>query len=288
METTLVVPNYTLSGYGDRMIDLLCLTAYARVKHKKLYIRWEDYPGMPEYKDIPAWRFQDTKLDNFLKFFRLPDQVQVDYTIVQHPVHTFRGYLGGIKSPAVFYDEIVSKEHPISVDQWNAIIDQVKSELGFKVLQYKPKKPYAVVHVRRTDKLRGCDEGQMVPNELPFLNQETFSAIQTARDTGITDFYIATDDPSSRNEYVTMIESLGCQVIEPLNVHSLLPSYYDTWIMKSSSLIIASMRYSTFSLFPSLWWEIPLWTVLPDALHFKHRFELNAPVQYYKNVQLGK
>lgn len=282
----LTIPNFTLSGYGDRMNDLLCLISYARAKRIGLYVRWEDFPGMPDFQDIPSWRFQDTALKNFLEFFRLPDNVVLSYNHNPFPTEVCKYYLGGAKSPEVFYRDVVSKEMSLTSEEWNTIVSEVKSELGFKVSRYVPSEPYAVVHLRRTDKLRGVCETQVVKDELALLNAETFSAIRTAVKSGITQFYIATDDPTSKPEYIEYITSLGGSVIEPTNVHNLLASYYDTWMMRSSSLIIASMRYSTFSLFPSLWWNIPLWTVLDDSLHFKYEFNHHAPVTYYKNVQL--
>ncbi len=280
---TLVVNNFVLSGYGDRMMDLLLLASYARARNMRLYIRWQDFPGMPDYSDIPEWRFQDTRLKNFLSFFRLPSEVQIEYTSVANTAHEWKQYIGGTTSPTVFHERYIAGWFPIGLSEWLAIVDEVKSELKLKVTRYVPERPYVTVHLRRTDKLRGVCETQIVKDELALLNQETFAAIQTAKDSGYTDFYIATDDPSARGEYIAFIESIGCRVIAPANDHKLLSSYFDTWMMKSTSIIIASMRYSTFSLFPSLWWDIPLWTVLPDSLHSVHKF--NAT--YYKNVQLG-
>lgn len=281
----LVITHFTMSGYGDRMLDLLCVAAYARLKKMKLYIRWQDFPGMDDFKDVPAWRYQDTKLENFTSFFRFPKDVQLEYAIIPYPKHEWREYLGGNWSPTTFYEEFAQKKgFGCSFSEWLTVVEQVKTELGFMVPKYVPERPYAVVHLRRTDKLRGVCATQIIRDELAFLNQETFAAIRTAKDSGLTDFYIATDDPSSRAEYVTFIESIGCRVIQPENVHGLLASYFDTWMMRSSSLLIASMRYSTFSLFPSVWWNIPLWTVLPDALHTRaYKFDTT----YYKNVQLG-
>jgi hypothetical protein len=281
---TLVVNNFTLSGYGDRMLDLLCLIAYARAKRMRLHIRWEDFKGMEDFKDIPSWRFQDTKLEHFLMFFRLPSEVQLSYDGIPNPTHEWRQYLGGVYSPTSFYEQVVSNQLGLTLSEWLEIVDDVKSELKFKVPKYVPERPYVTVHLRRTDKLRGVCATQIVKDELAFLNQETFAAIQTAKDSGYTDFYIATDDPSARDEYVWYIESIGCRVIQPPNTHGLLSSYYDTWMMRSSSLIIPSMRYSTFSMFPSVWWNIPLWTVLSDALH-TNAYKFNTT--YYKNVQLG-
>lgn len=277
------MPRFTLSGYGDRMLDLLCITAYSRALGKNLYIRWEDFRGMPDFPDIPAWRYQDTKLDNFTGFFRLPNNVRLEYAVIPYPKHEWPHYIGGMCSPQLFYERFVEGKLPVTREQWTTIVNQVKSELGFKVARYAPERPYAIVHLRRTDKLRGVCETQIARDELAFLNQETFAAIQKARDSGFTDFYLATDDPSSRAEYVAFIESIGGRVIQPANVHNLLSSYFDTWMMRSSSLIIASMRYSTFSMFPSVWWNIPLWTVIPDALHSSFKFDTT----YYKNIQLG-
>lgn len=282
--TQLVIPWFTASGYGDRMLDLISLITYARACGHELYIRWVDFQEMPDFPNVPAWRYQDTKLSNFLSFFKLPSGVTAEYGNAPPSPARWDDYVGHTLSPIAFYEEFASKRIAISREDWMAIAEQVKSEFDLKVAKYEPERPYAIVHLRRTDKLRGVCMTQIVRDELDFLNQETCAAIQKAMDTGLTDFYIATDDPSARDEYVTFIESIGGRVIRPENVHGLLSSYFDTWMMRSSSLIIASMRYSTFSLFPSVLWKIPLWTVLPDALHTtKYKYETT----YYKNVQLG-
>jgi len=284
----IAINSFTLSGYGDRMLDLLCMISYARIKGKTLYIRWQDFPGMEDYNDIPSWRFEDTKLSNFLNFFNLPTGVTLDYPLVQSAGYVENNYLGGMYSPRKFYDWIITRENPqLSRDLWDKTVNEVRSELRFKVSDYVPETPYVVIHLRRTDKLRGVCGTQIVQAELQDLNEKTKEAIVKSIELGYTDFYIATDDPSSKEEYIEFLHQHGCTVITPPNVHSLLSSYYDTWMMKSSSLIIASMRYSTFSLFPALWWEIPLWTVFPDSQHFEHLFNLSTSIQYYKNVQLG-
>lgn len=274
----LVVPSFTKSGYGDRMNDLLCLISFARINNKRLHVCWEDYE-MPNHNDVPTWRLQDTQLEHFRRFFKLPSDVTLSYTFPSKVVDTFRHYIGGTLSPSRFYDKFVKN---CSRDVWNQTVSQVKSELGFHVSTYEPDAPYAVIHLRRTDKLRGTDEYQLARRDVKELNQRTFEAIRASE---FTSFYIATDDPSSRDEYVTFIESLGRRVIQPPNVHDLLPSYFDTWMMRSSSLVIVSMKYSTFSLLPSLWWNIPLWTVLPDASYVSLGFDKDAPIQYFKDIE---
>lgn len=182
-------------------------------------------------------------------------------------------------SPSRFYERFVTECSP---DIWAKTVKQVKSELDLHVPKYVSDTPYAVVHLRRTDKLRGADDYQLHRKDLEMLNQETFAAI---RSSGFTNFYIATDDPSSRSEYVSYIESIGGHVIQPANIHNLLPSYFDTWMMRSSSFVIVSMRYSTFSLLPSLWWDVPLCTILPNASYFELGFDKDAPIRYFKDIQ---
>ena len=286
MENTIVIEDFTLSGYGDRMIDLLCWASYAKLKNKKLYIRWQDYPGMSDYTDIPTWRFEDTRLTNFLSFFRLPEHVTLSYDILRNPLHVKKQYLGGTTSPQCFYDKFISKSIPR--ETWDTTVYETMTEFGFKIPKYVHEQPYAVVHLRRTDKLRGNVCSTMIDvKELDTLNSETKKAILVAKENGITHFYIATDYPPARDEYETFLLENGCVVIHPENIHTLLPSYYDTWIMRSSSLIIVSMRYSTFSLFPSLLWKVPLWTVLNDRFYENLLFDKHAPITYYKNLQLG-
>jgi hypothetical protein len=276
---TIVVPEFTKSGYGDRMNDLLCLMSFARVNGKQLYILWEDYKS-PHHSDFPAWRLEDTRIENFTQFFKLPSDVILSYTpFPLEMTNVFPHYIGGIVSPSRFYDTYVTE---CSREVWEETVAKVKSDLELCVPKYVPDTPYAVVHLRRTDKLRGADEYQLHQKDLDTLNQETFAAIRASE---YKTFYISTDDPSSSKEYIEYIESLGRIAIQPPNVHNLLPSYFDTWMMRSSSLIIVSMKYSTFSLLPSLWWNIPLWTVLPDASYFELGFGKNAPIHYFKDTE---
>lgn len=279
----IVVKNFTESGYGDRILDLFVLSIYAHSKQKNIIIHWKEFSGMSEYTDIPSWRFKDTKLENITSFFKFPDYVKIVSNIpsIDNPEY-FNEYIGGTTSPAAFLDRIMNNS--ILNQQYNNIVKEVKTHFGFKVSKYNHIQPYVSIHLRRTDKLRGVCDTQIMKNDLDFLNQETKYAIEKAIEKGFCNFFIASDDPSSKQEFIDFITSRNCNIIQPENNHNLIESYYDTWVISSSSLIIPSMKYSTFSLFPALLFDIPLWYVLENCLYKRLQFNEHCNIEYYKDA----
>jgi hypothetical protein len=282
-ESNIYVPNFSESGYGDRVLDLLVLSIYSYSKQKNMTIYWKEFQGMEDYADIPSWRFKDTKLENIQSFFVFPDYITLKSTpIAEDKSETFDKYIGGTTSPHEFLSKYMNNS--ISTEGYNDIIKNVKSHFGFKIPKYVHSVPYVAIHLRRTDKMRGVCETQIVKSQLEFLNNETKNAIERAISKGFFNFFIASDDESSKQEFIDFIQSKNCNIFQPKNIHNLLESYYDTWILSSSSLIIPSMRYSTFSLFPALLFDVPLWYVLEECLYKKLNFHVHCNIQYYKDA----
>lgn len=271
------VPNFTLSGYGDRMIDLFLLSILSSIYKEPVDIVWEEFNYNAHKQTTPEWRSKDTNLKTFLSFFKLPVSLRL------YPYHPRRPYANEIVITRYFGGTISPYAFLNKIQMPNVQIEDLKKEFSLQVPLYTPPTPYAVLHLRRSDKVRqtNTDEGMIHQSELDFLDQETKVAIRTC---GFRTFYIASDEINCKKEYTDFLISQGYEVLEPPNIHNLLPSYFDTWMMFSSSLIVVSMRYSNFSLFPALFRNIPLYTVLPPDRYYDIGFQHHVNITYYKDI----
>lgn len=257
------------------MIDLFLLSILSSIYKEPVDIIWEEFDYNAHSKQAPEWRSKDTNLEAFLSFFKLPASLRLhrSYRPRGHTI-LIKQYFGGTVSPHALLNKI---QMP------NVQVEDLKKEFSLQVPLYTPPNPYAVLHLRRSDKVRqiDIDEGMIHQSELDFLDQETKLAIRSC---GFRTFYIASDDIKCKNEYTDFLTSRGYEVLDPPNIHNLLPSYFDTWMMFSSSLIVVSMRYSNFSLFPALFRNIPLCTVLPPDRYYEIGFQHHANITYYKDI----
>ena len=252
------VNNFCESGYGDRMMDLFIYSIISKILDAKSYLKWTLFTETT-WIGYPSWRFVDTDISLFINFIKLPSYIELVSANTNHQYITTQ-YLGGCVSPLKIY-EMLFKE-TISHKTFLQIVNSVKKDYSFQFDKYTHSKPYVTVHLRRTDKLRGYDNFQINMSELNDLDQKTIVAIQLAKEKGYTDFYLASDSDETKRLYTAKLYEMGLHIIQPPNTHNLLESYYDTWIMSSSSLILVSMRYSAFSLFPALYFDIPIYNVM--------------------------
>jgi hypothetical protein len=264
------INTFSRSGYGDRILDLFSLSILTKVENTTSKIKWTPVQKVSEYS--PSWCLLDTHIESFISFFRLPSYIELvsDNTYEEKQ---FNNHLGGIMSPSVFYDKYL--KNTISYESFTEIANTVKKDFGIKVDDYIHNKPYVTVHLRRTDKLTGnCIHGINLSSDdtLDILDKKTFESIKIAKEKGYTDFYLASDSLETKTFYTNKLNEMGLTVIQPLNTYNLIESYYDTWIMKSSSLIIVSTKYSTYSLFVALIFDIPLHNPLGHTLYDNYKF----------------
>lgn len=244
MKTRIYVPYSARSGLGDRMLDLLAYATYGATRNADVYIQWRPY--IVKAQD-PPWRALDTSLSNVLSFFKLPSWIHLVEQPPPLPYEEWSDHLGGVVSPTTFCKDLGLP-----------FID-VRAFFTLNVPFYVPPTDYTVVHLRRTDKLNGVDKWMIPANELGCLDELTRDAVRMH---GHSTIYVASDDLDARRIYETWLEECGYTVLRPTNPHSLLPSYFDLWMMWSASNIIVSMKYTTFSLFPALFRDIPIFPVL--------------------------
>jgi hypothetical protein len=257
--------NFCLSGYGDRMMDLFNFAILANVYNAIISIKWVPFVDTT-YKDYPSWRFQDTHISAITQFIKFPSYIELCETDTNHQYHA-NTYMGGTTSPEILYNEF---KDIITFDNFLKTIEEIKSDFKLHVENYVHPRPFITVHLRRTDKLRGRDGFQINISELSDLDIKTIIAIQGAKEKGYTDFYLASDSEETKKMYTENLNLMGLNVINPPNIHNLLESYYDTWLMCSSSLIIVSMKFSAFSLFPGLYFNIPIYNVYKNDAYTKY------------------
>ena len=257
-EINLSVNNFCESGYGDRMMDLFIYSIISKAYNAKSYLKWTLFTETT-WIGYPPWRFIDTDISLFISFIKLPSYIELVSANTNHQYTSIK-YLGGCVSPLTIYHTLF--KNTISHETFLRIVNSVKKDYSFQFDKYTHSKPYVTVHLRRTDKLRGYDNLQINMSELNDLDQKTIVAIQLAKAKGYTDFYLASDSDETKKLYTAKLNEMGLHVIQPPNTHNLLESYYDTWIMSSSSLILVSMRYSAFSLFSALYFDIPIYNVI--------------------------
>jgi len=268
----IAVNNFCKSGYGDRMIDLFIFSIYSKLMRESVHIHWVPFRGF-DFTDIPQWRYIDTLRENFLNFFKLPETIQLEDNPIQSEKH-FDEYLGGLTSPYNFYQRYFQGRLPLEF--FNFVVQETKKEFGIHIPDFVFEKPYIVVHLRRTDKLRGVCETQINRNSedsIENLDKKTKQRILEAKEKGYQHFYIASDSVETKQEYTDYIKSLGLTVIQPENKYNLIESYYDTWIMKSSSIILVSTKYSTYSLSCALIYDKPLLNVLTEEVYRKYNYD---------------
>jgi hypothetical protein len=271
------VNNFCRSGYGDRMLDLFVISILTKLYNTTSKIKWIPFEGQ-NFAEFPSWRFKDTHIENFIKFFKLPSYIELVSNDTNEQTK-FNEYLGGVISPSLFYSKYL--QNNIDNTLYKEVINNVKNDFSIRVDDYIHNKPYVTVHLRRTDKLKGICVTQInlsSDDTLEILDQKTLQSIEILKEKGYTDFYLASDSYETKSSYTLKLNAMGLTVINPHNKYDLLESYYDTWIMKSSSLIIVSTKYSTYSLFNALLFNIPLHNVLGHSLYDNYKFNEDVTI----------
>lgn len=282
---SIIVNNFCKSGNGDRLLDLFVLSIYALLEDKNLLIKWEDFNDNDNVK--PSYRYIDTKLDYFTKFLKLPSYVTLQY---ETPIYNnndilFDIYLGGEYSPEKFYNTFLDKKYSRST--FEEAVFKVRNNFGLLINNFEYAYKYVTVHLRRTDKLKGNHPASISLSRLEELDNKTISAIKYANRLGIEHFYIASDCYETKNKYIKILEELSLKVVNPDNTYNLLDSYFDYWIMKSSTFIIVSMKYSTFSLSNALLFNKILWTTIGDSIYEVFNFKNHVNIKNYNTEYIN-
>lgn len=243
----------TESGLGDRLYDLLFLTAYARIlKADTLLVQWGKFDPKPI---DTKHRAVDIKLENVLRFLRFPREIVYDNGQTKHDA-TFDSAIGGGGDYMALYEAHL-KGH-CSYPEFDQIICAAAKDFGFcpEIGAWLKEVPehFVALHIRRGDKVRdGWHDGTFIAtDELTRLDSLTLRAIDYFFDQGFCTFFVCGDEDAKKVPFVDYIKKKGGQVFDIPPMEKWQSTYYDLGTMTKAKRIATSQRFSTFSLFPAL------------------------------------
>jgi len=138
MKNTLIWTTPSITCLGDRLLDTMILSTYAKLLDADLYFPWKDCPftigggNNPTYSYMEGvektWdkvRFEDYRFENYTQYFNLPKNIKINQS-VETPTHLFGDILGGCVSPVLFYEKHAS--HLCSLDEFKQAFRETMNE----------------------------------------------------------------------------------------------------------------------------------------------------------------
>jgi hypothetical protein len=263
--------NSTLSGLGDRLIDLFLLAAFARSCNAILYVVWQNCCELNslQKKTWPKSRLEGYKIENLSQYFKFPKnivfctEISIQKYCRDKRNIQFNDYLGGIYTASSFYSKFYSKYKK------NENFNLLGFENAFRetLNDFQPKHkllkkfesqvfPDISVDLRRGDKVTLKPDIFSVSHEEQFnLNTVTELCINELSDSNLSikTIYFCSDDSNLlyrfRKKY-SSIRNLNL-ITMPQNTKGFEKTYVDLWMLASSKKIILSQRHSNFSIFAS-------------------------------------
>lgn len=283
----------TLSGLCDRLIDLLLLATYAKIKKKSLELYWKDQPNQNNQLERmrPSYRWDDYKLEYLIKYIKLPQNVIIHNHLIdidsRSDIEIFESYLGGIYSPITFCETMM--KNLCDFDTFNTTFNEIASEISFLNLdKYKfSANNLLSVHLRRTDKTmcgsvtHGVDQDQL--EDLDRRTNEAITNILSLNKEN-TNIYFCSDDDDVKKIYVDKYKKI-CNVIEITCDNKIEQTYFDLLIMSNSKNIILSQRHSNYSLLACLLKKVNLIYLYNDNLIVSSRYNELPNFVYYETLQ---
>jgi len=287
--------NSTISGLGDRLIDILILSSFAEIKKKKLVLIWrtQDFNSDSELvAKRPLFRRKDYLLENLHKYITLPENIIIYNEGININFNNndelFTSYIGGVHSPISFFNDYVDKTIFKKEDFVNTFYLQANSIKFTFDTDFNKYNKIISVHIRRTDKLvkNGLDSHAFDIDKIDVLDELTYTVIEKFINDGYTNFYFAGDDIYYINQYIikynNRINILNSKIRD--NSEDIKNTYFDIYIMANSDFIILSQRHSSFSLLASMINKAKLIYLFNDDI-IEHKDYKSLPnVIYYKNL----
>jgi hypothetical protein len=290
----------TKSGLGDRLIDLLIMSSFAKYLGKKLKLNYKIQPFYSSPQELlrPKYRHFDYKLEYLNKYIDLPNNVylyedNIQITKERNTIY-FRYYLGGIYSPFTFYDKYINRNNIDKEFFIKLFLEQAKT-INFKNIEEKYidlfKCEYISIHLRRTDKvsnLCGNDHHGIFVEELDSLNSITKNVIDFFIDKkNIKNIYFCGDDNCIINEYIQNYKHKINILNNFININdNIYNVYFDLYALSRSKFIILSQKHSSFSLFCSFIHNAYLIYLYDNDIINQTYYNNFNNIVYYKNIQL--
>lgn len=294
-KTTLIWTESPVSGLCDRLIDFCLMATYARLNNSNFSSVWKPLKknfGDKSYyhakennengnnlklddsgvhcKFFKEVRYDDYKSENFLKYFKLPENtfIEIDKSSLDTILY-FNGYIGGSLSPELFYRNFMLNN---SIFLQNSDHSETEEKISYDVFlneffkvcsEFKPTEklieisnveiiPDLTIHLRREDKVRLTDDSKYALDyrELNIINSLTEKSIncflQKNPDSRII---FCSDDEDEKKRWEEIYDKYVIRT--PKFEKDIEQTYYDIYIMSISKNILLSQRYSGFSMFAS-------------------------------------
>ena len=292
----------SITCLGDRLLDTMLLSTLAKLLNADLHFNWKDCPftigsiGEPMYHQrdgvFKKWdkvRYEDYRFENFTQYFNLPKNVKINEPInepiagISTRYHFWAG-LGGMCSPKEF--QMAYMTNLCSFTDFENFFSETMNEFTptdklLNLVKDFPK-PYASVHLRRTDKISAIADNKtnIRYENLVDLNTRTQEAIDKLCKHEEC-IYISSDDQEEidiyHNRYKNHIPHIkDCTQMEK--------TYIDLYIMANSQNIILSQLHSNFSVFASYINNANLIYLYDDCHIVEGKFKDSKNFIYYKDL----
>lgn len=296
MTNSLLWTNPSMTCLGDRLLDTMLISAYAKIMDANIYFPWLDCPftigqSDPKYNykngEQRSWdqvRFEDYKFENFIQYFTMPKNVKINETC--NPNLFFGDILGGCISPKLFWEKYLSSNcsYETFLEIFKTTVNEFKPTEKLNKIVGKFKKPKVSVHLRRTDKINVAgDYSTFMTYEglgtLDYKTKEALNIFYNEKD----DFYFSSDDNEVRikyeNEYRNHIKhDVTCTDVEK--------TYVDLYMLSISDYIILSQVHSNFSVFASYLNNSKLVYLYDNCLIVSQKFNESENFIHYKQITI--
>jgi hypothetical protein len=286
----------SITCFGDRLLDTMILSAFARLHDADLYLSWGDCPfvvgsqGTPTYspesgvsKEWDAVRFVDYKVENFTQYFNLPKNIRINEEIT-NPTHTFDNGLGGSVSPDLFHDLYLSGAYSLSdfKKAFNETLSEFTPTEKLLSLVRDIPAPDVSVHLRRTDKIQVLGDGMtfLTKDSLNPLNTLTETIINRLND-GSKKFYFCSDDVLELERYHSLYPD---HIKHDFKYTDMEKTYIDMYMLSMSKQIVLSQKHSNFSVFASYIHGAQLIYLYKDCLINSQGFNRSENFVYYETL----
>jgi hypothetical protein len=249
--------NSTLSGLGDRLLDIFLLLSSLE-EEDILYLDWKENKNINEFqkKVWPSHRMEDYLYENLSLYFEMPKNLIVlgegEKKVYKN---TFHDYLGGIYTPKSFHEKYVrDKTYTEYKKNFDKLISNFKPKK--KLLDIMPSTfPDIAIHLRRTDNIVDInDQNDIIknikPTSLPDLERNTTKVVNyLCSKMNYKNIFICSDDEESLEKFSMQFQNFN--IISSKNKIGIEKTYFDFYMMMISKHIILSNYHSNFSLFAS-------------------------------------
>lgn len=294
MTNTILWTEPSVTCLGDRLMDTMLMSTYAKALNSNLHFLWKDCPfvygnenPLYEYKvgEKKSWdnvRLNDYKFENFTKYFNIPKNVRINEPCT--PTYVFEATIGGVFSPTLFYETFLN--NICTYEVFDSLLNETISEFSptekLLSLVKDNQKPKVSVHLRRTDKINvlGDYSTFMTYDGLSHLDSLTKNVVDKFYNNNDL-FYFSSEDKIVLGEYHKQYPN---HIEHNTNCTDIEKTYIDLYMLSISDNIILSQVHSNFSTFASFLNKSKLIYLYENSLMSTQKFIDSKHITHYKNI----